>query len=69
MITRLTKDIAKVIYDLLIVEKQSLQLQLKKITKKKEASMEVYQEKLNELEKINLCIVEMKQVYGDHIYG
>ena len=69
MITQLTRDIAKIIYDLLIVEKQSLQHQLKKITKKKETSMEMYQEKLNELEKINLCIVEMKQVYGDHIYG
>ena len=58
------------VLDLLRVEKECKQSELKKVTIDKNCSAEAYQRKLDYIKSINMCIVEMnnKNWIGDKFY-
>jgi len=59
VIIELTSESYKTVVDLLSVEKECKQSELKKVSKDKNCSAEAYQRKLDYVESINLCLVEL----------
>ena len=66
----LTRKSYQSIVDLLKVEKECKQAELKKLTVDKNCSAEAYQRKLDYIESINICLLEMKERkwIGDKFY-
>ncbi len=67
---QLTPESYNTIVDLLRVEKECKQSELKKVSKDKNCSAEAYQRKLDYIESLNMCLVELsnKKWIGDKFY-
>ena len=55
----LTPESYNTIVDLLRVEKECKQAELKKVSKDKNCSSEAYQRKLDYVESLNMCLIEL----------
>tara|TARA_R100001509_G_C4797113_1_gene191786 strand:+ start:318 stop:551 length:234 start_codon:yes stop_codon:yes gene_type:complete len=66
----LTQKSYQTIVDLLKVEKECKQSELKKLTVDKNCSAEAYQRKLDYIESINMCLLDMdkRKWIGDKFY-